>query len=336
MKEDYKTRNNIFYFATKELSQDALLCWLINGYNFKDEELYPKSKTLLDHILKSYNHDLNIEDYNILKIERQFCHIDIYVLLENKKNEEKIGIIIEDKKLTSEHDNQIANYKEKLKKLKEFNGKEIITVYYKPYEEINELQKDVIKIDRQYMLKNIFNSFLNNQIYLDYKVYLEEIEEIYQNLESIPICEWEKRKEIYYMFAKKYNQNIKYSDKKMKVVQFNGSTFIDWYEINKLSGELSTIFKKVYLSLNINYEKYELRIRGIAQKECSRQAREKVEQQISNLCNEENLKTSSFSYRKIKENSNIFIAKINLIPEDKCKELLEKIKILESILNSII
>ena len=64
MKEDYKTRNNIFYFATKELSQDALLCWLINGYNFKDKELYPKSKTFLDHILKSYNHDLNIEDYN--------------------------------------------------------------------------------------------------------------------------------------------------------------------------------------------------------------------------------------------------------------------------------
>ena len=230
---------------------------------------------------------------------------------------------------------KIEIYSNQENKLKEFNGIEIITVYYKAYEEINELQKDVIKIDRQYMLKNIFNSFLNNQIYLDYKVYLEEIEEIYQNFESIPICEWGKRKEIYYMFAKKYNQNIKDSDKKMKVVQFNGSTFIDWYEINKLSGELSTSFKKVYLSLNINYEKYELRIRGIAQKECSRQAREKVEQQISNLCNEENLKTSSFSYRKIKENSNIFIAKINLIPEDKCKELLEKIKILESILNSI-
>ena len=39
--------NNMFKFATKELSQDAFLCWLINGINTKDEGLKKLAKEFI-------------------------------------------------------------------------------------------------------------------------------------------------------------------------------------------------------------------------------------------------------------------------------------------------
>ena len=48
-------KNNIFKFATKELSQDAFICWLINWINFKqdNQQLYSKAQKILNYILKT-------------------------------------------------------------------------------------------------------------------------------------------------------------------------------------------------------------------------------------------------------------------------------------------
>ena len=59
--------NNLFDFATKELSQDAFLCWLINWLNYKKEniELYNTAKKFINLIINK----INIDDFeiNILK-----------------------------------------------------------------------------------------------------------------------------------------------------------------------------------------------------------------------------------------------------------------------------
>ena len=49
--------NNIFKYATKELSQDAFICWLVEWINHKEEnsELYEVSKKFLDKIIEKYN-----------------------------------------------------------------------------------------------------------------------------------------------------------------------------------------------------------------------------------------------------------------------------------------
>ena len=44
--------NNIFDFATSELSQDAVICWCINWFNFKDSSLYPLAKDTLNLSVK--------------------------------------------------------------------------------------------------------------------------------------------------------------------------------------------------------------------------------------------------------------------------------------------
>ena len=127
--------NNIFKFATKELSQDAFICWLINWINYKqdNQQLYNKAQKILKHILECKEYEENLENFEI-EIIKQYKSIDVLVLLKEKnKGDIKYAIIIEDKTFTTEHDKQIKRYKDTIQK--NFRNANIITVYYKIYEE---------------------------------------------------------------------------------------------------------------------------------------------------------------------------------------------------------
>lgn len=45
-------KNNLFSFATSELSQDAFICWCLNWINYPNEELYPMAKDIFSKLLK--------------------------------------------------------------------------------------------------------------------------------------------------------------------------------------------------------------------------------------------------------------------------------------------
>ncbi len=46
-------KNNLFQYATSELSQDAFLAWSINWLNYKEEPLYEYGKAMLDLLLRN-------------------------------------------------------------------------------------------------------------------------------------------------------------------------------------------------------------------------------------------------------------------------------------------
>ena len=103
-----KEENKLFKFATKELSQDAFICWCINWINYKDSRLYDLGKNMLNEILfpstknknlfPTYEKGEIIEKYNMyseqikecLKNERNSNIKECKKLkaLYNKKNEE--------------------------------------------------------------------------------------------------------------------------------------------------------------------------------------------------------------------------------------------------------
>lgn len=93
--------NNLFSFATKELSQDAVICWCVNWYNYKESKLYPLAVELLKLFV---DFDEAIDDE--LLIQQQLFNID--VLLYFKKSGKTV--IVEDKVYTSEHGDQIDKY----------------------------------------------------------------------------------------------------------------------------------------------------------------------------------------------------------------------------------
>ena len=103
-------KNNIFKYATKELSQDAFLCWSINWLNESaDNQLYQYGKAMLDLFLG----DEKKEKYCDVKILRQYEKIDVLVMFKDE-NGGSHALIIEDKTNTSEHDNQMKKYENKL------------------------------------------------------------------------------------------------------------------------------------------------------------------------------------------------------------------------------
>ena len=180
--------NNIFNFATKELSQDAFLCWIANWHNF-DSPLAKLSESLISLILsRSKYKDIKIDS---IEVFRQYKKIDILILV-NKK----IAIIIEDKTNSTEHDAQISKYEKYIKEngIKispaiNLNITDVICVYYKTAEYIFEDERilcddSIVKISRHDML-NLMQPYTSySEIINDYYTYLKDIDDKYSSLLS--------------------------------------------------------------------------------------------------------------------------------------------------------
>ena len=163
-------KNNIFAFATSELSQDAFICWLCNWVNYKTEkpEMYDLAKKFLNKLLEGRC----VEYKNPLYIIKQFGDnnnkIDILLIVENK-----YAVIIEDKTYTSEHGEQLIRYKKLLLNISdgikrnsniplELKDEDIITVYLKTgfhYHNDRKVKVDV-RIDGN-ILYDILKDYMN-------------------------------------------------------------------------------------------------------------------------------------------------------------------------------
>jgi len=125
-------KNNIFDYASKELSQDAFLCWCLNWNNYASpmEPLYPMARELLERLLGE-----QIREGQQVIIRQQLQNIDMLVVLKGRNR----VLLIEDKVYACEHDDQIARYRQMLRELPNWQLKEleidaaaeIRTVYFK-------------------------------------------------------------------------------------------------------------------------------------------------------------------------------------------------------------
>ena len=94
---------NLFKFATSELSNDAILCWMLEWGNYRNSALYQLSNDLVNAFMGKNRSNINIES---IRITRQYKHIDILLEINDK-----YIIVIEDKIDTTEHSNQLQTYK---------------------------------------------------------------------------------------------------------------------------------------------------------------------------------------------------------------------------------
>ena len=191
-------RNNIFNFATSELSQDAFICWLCNWVNFDDNILSEDEKKLGE----------KLEDRKV-NIKRQYQKIDVLLEIQNKtefitnENEKNpvvdIYVIIEDKVGTGLHSNQIEIYTKLIsEKNKNINkGKALIkTVYYKIYDEDNmeRLKENGVNVilGRENILELLkeYKDKINNSIFENYHNYLSNIETDVNSYEKKNLEDW--------------------------------------------------------------------------------------------------------------------------------------------------
>ena len=162
-------KNNLFSFATSELSQDAFICWCLNWINYPNENLYSMAKDIFSNLLE----EENIRNIKV-EIKRQFRKTDILVLLKDFNK----AYIIEDKTYSSEHNEQIKKYKEDIEtKKKELKIGIVKTVYFKTgfwFSDDDSVLAD-IKINRKEFL-DILNKYKGkNPILDDYCEYFERV-----------------------------------------------------------------------------------------------------------------------------------------------------------------
>ena len=168
-------RNNIFNFATSELSQDAFICWCLNWLNYEDSEL----RALAVDLLKEFGEEDVFDNQEII-IKRQFKKIDILVVLKGLNR----VYIIEDKVHSSESKDQIGGYKGKIKELGKDEKKdlgideniEVKTVYFKTgFHFSPDKNVKANKIITGKMFKEILEKYRNkNEILDNYYEYLVE------------------------------------------------------------------------------------------------------------------------------------------------------------------
>ena len=179
-------RNNIFDFATSELSQDAFICWCLNWLNYEDSEL----RALAVDLLKEFGEE-DVSDNQEIIIKRQFKKIDILVVLKGLNR----VYIIEDKVHSSESKDQIVGYKGEIRK--EYKNSEIKTVYFKTgFHFSPDKNVKANKIITGKMFKEILEKYRNKSEILDsYYEYLVEKLRTQENEKNYLECKAESHKD---------------------------------------------------------------------------------------------------------------------------------------------
>ena len=186
---------NIFDIATKELSQDAFITWLLafadNNNQEYDKELNLCAKDFVSKLIKKQIPNFN-EPIHTVEARRQWKNIDVRAKVNNK-----YLIIIEDKTISSEHSNQLERYKEIAEKwcLEKKYGTPIC-IYLKTENEslsifnaINE--KGFAIFDRTDFITLLNNhKEIKNNIFIDFYERITNIEKLSTEFKNKSLNNW--------------------------------------------------------------------------------------------------------------------------------------------------
>ena len=190
-------KNNLFYYATKELSQDAFICWLCSyageGTASKDTALTECAEHLLCEFIGADKGSVLSE----IEIRKQYKNIDVLILL--KCQGEQYAVIVEDKTHSSEHDDQLDRYRNTVSAM--FPDYKLVCVYYKTgfQSDYSKVEKSGYKIFGRKKNLEILGEYVNrtdNDIFKDYYAYWENYEEITGSYRDIEISKWDDGRQV--------------------------------------------------------------------------------------------------------------------------------------------
>ena len=181
---------NIFKYATSELSQDAIICYLLEWAKIEYQELNKNLHNLAINFIDSlFDKFEDIEKplkYNKIEIKKQYENIDVLCIINDK-----YSIIIEDKTNTKNHSDQLKRYYKKVEI--NFSNTKILPIYFKTGDQSN--YDNVIKNNYKIYLRQDFLKVLkiidsNNDIIQDYTNYLQNLNDSINSYKILPIDKW--------------------------------------------------------------------------------------------------------------------------------------------------
>ena len=175
-KAEAEDNPNIFSYATSELSQDAILAWLLSWADDK----YATSDSALCALGKSFVSlltGMNTEEIHTVSVGRQWQNIDIWVEI----NDDAF-LTIEDKTGTSIHDDQLIRYKSVVEDYYNGSRDKLFFAYIKTRNEPKSVLKVIeaqgFKTFSRKDILNILNSYSDDNILVkDFRKHLQGLED---------------------------------------------------------------------------------------------------------------------------------------------------------------
>jgi len=180
------TMPNLFKYATSELSQDAMICYLLEWAKVENKEIDEASNSIGQSLLDGFFKKSKIEKpkYKTIEIKQQENKIDVLCIINNE-----YYIIIEDKTDTSHHNDQLQRYLETIIK-KGIKKENILKIYYKTGEEFNlDKLEGYVYFTKEDILEALSSASTSNQIILDYKYHIESLD-TKSDFESLMLNDW--------------------------------------------------------------------------------------------------------------------------------------------------
>ena len=177
---------NLFSYATKELSQDAVICWLIkwsehDGVNPLKQLGRHFVESLLNHKRQGPNVTLERGVLNV-EIHRQDKHIDVLARIDGKH-----VLLIEDKTDSEPHDDQLTNYRDAVlsgqTSLGSVAEEDLFAIYFKTGNHALSTERKIENesgyrvFNREDFLRVLGPYRGDNAILSDFKDYLASIED---------------------------------------------------------------------------------------------------------------------------------------------------------------
>lgn len=187
---------NFFDYATSEASQDALICWLSawadKKYQTLNPELYQCATQFITTLLRlseSITDDFVVES---LTITKQWKKIDVLIEVNGK-----YIILIEDKKATKEHSNQLARYKSAIQK-GSYENHQLVCVYFKMQNQgrLGNITANGYHFFNRRMMLDILSPYIEktqqaaHPIAKDFYRYINAIEEKICSYRHLPVDDW--------------------------------------------------------------------------------------------------------------------------------------------------
>jgi PD-(D/E)XK nuclease superfamily len=207
-------RPNLFNLATKELSQDAFIAWLLQWTSPECQ----KYDALLSECAKRFaiellslqiNPNQRPSEITTVEVERQWEKIDVCAEINGK-----YLLIIEDKTFTGKHSDQLPRYKESAIARCAKNNLQLSCVYLKTGSESASLLENVKRdgfavFTRRDFLEILNHSPVNNHIFIDFKERLQALEDEESQFSKKFIKDWNDSNWVgFYRVLEKRRKNV--------------------------------------------------------------------------------------------------------------------------------
>jgi len=188
---------NLFDYATSELSQDAMLCWLLDWAKPENanagSRLHELGRDLLGLIFEKCGKTMPAT-INKLDVRKQVAGIDILCTLNDQ-----IAVIIEDKVGTQEHSDQLNRYMDNVQAELSFRPETILGVYVQTGDQSDYsavLGSNYAVINRLELLailesQKARDAAKHSDLLRQYAFYLRWLEDDVQSYLHLPTSNWE-------------------------------------------------------------------------------------------------------------------------------------------------